>query len=135
MTVAMSGEYTGNKKVVLKHEPSGSTITTVAPLDNNGDGTLFSPTDLFAVSFPTCVLTIMAISADAKGFSIAGAQFSLEKEMSANPRRVGCLRVTFELPASLSERERKICEAAIEACPVHRSLHPDITLEVTVNYV
>lgn len=134
MTVKMHGAFIGNKKVRLLHEQSGSSITTVAPLDNHGDGSLFSPTDLLAVSFPTCVLTIMSIAAEKKSFSLEGATFTVEKHMNVEPRRLKKLIVHFTLPAALSERERTICESAVTACPVHGSLHPDIILDVTFSY-
>jgi uncharacterized OsmC-like protein len=134
MTVKMTGKYLGDKKVELLHEQSGTSFSTAAPLDNNGDGSSFSPTDLLAVSFPTCVMTIMSIAAEQKEFSLVGASFSVEKHMIATPRRLGKLIVRFCLPASLSERERTICESAVQSCPVHGSLHPDIELDVAFDY-
>ena len=134
MTVKMSGRYLGDKKVELLHEQSGTTIRTAAPLDNQGDGSSFSPTDLFSISFPTCVLTIMSIAAEQKNFSLAGASFTVEKHMLASPRRLGKLVVAFSLPSSLSERERTICESAVSSCPVHGSLHQDIELDVSFTY-
>ena len=134
MTVKMTGKYLGDKKVELLHEQSGTVLRTAAPLDNNGDGSSFSPTDLLAVSFPTCVLTIISIAAEQKDFSVEGATFSVEKHMIASPRRLGKLVVRFRLPAALDERERKICESAVQSCPVHGSLHPDIELDVEFSY-
>src|SRR5690606_12104649 len=60
MGVVISGSYRGKKRVELTHEQSGSTIVTDAPLDNNGEGQSFSPTDLCASSLGSCILTVMA---------------------------------------------------------------------------
>ena len=134
MSVKMSGTYLGDKKVELTHDQSGTKIISAAPLDNNGDGSSFSPTDLLTISFPSCVLTIMSIAAEQKDFSIAGAHFTVEKHMIAEPRRLGKLKVEFILPESLTDREKAICEGAVTSCPVHGSLHPDIEIDVQFNY-
>lgn len=134
MSVAMQGRYLGNKKLELTHLQSGTKLITVAPLDNQGDGSSFSPTDLFSVSFPTCVLTIMSIIAENKQINIANSHFSVVKEMNENPRRIKRLDITFHLPAALTEDERRKLLLAIESCPVHRSIHPDVELDIKVEY-
>ncbi len=62
MSVRMKGSSTGATTVELVHE-SGATITTMAPKDNGGDGSTFSPTDLCAVSLGACGTTIMSLLA------------------------------------------------------------------------
>ena len=51
--------YNGDLRTTATHLQSGNTILTDAPTDNNGRGEAFSPTDLFASSLASCMLTIM----------------------------------------------------------------------------
>ena len=67
MAVEITGRYAGGLKVDLRHGPSGAEIRTAAPVDNNGDGSSFSPTDLLAASLGTCMVTVMGIYAQKNG--------------------------------------------------------------------
>ena len=82
----------------ILHEQSGNKIITDAPLDNHGKGEYFSPTDIFASSLASCMLTIMGISAQSYGFNIDGTTVEIEKEMAANPRRVARIVVDITFP-------------------------------------
>lgn len=134
MSVEMTGIYQGNKKIQLRHEPSGTEITTAAPRDNNGDGSSFSPTDLFAVSLGACMMTTMAIFAERDGIDLTGMRMRLEKQMSAQPRRVAGVPVTIHMPTRLSPDERTKMERAALNCPVKISLHPDVDATVEFHY-
>ncbi|WP_373753920.1 OsmC family protein, partial [Neisseria weixii] len=114
--------YTGNLHNDLTHLQSGDTISTDAPIDNNGKGEAFSPTDLLATSLAACALTIMGMKADDLGVGLAGARAEVGKEMVANPRRVAKITVDFYLNANLDERSRAVLEAAAHTCPVAKSL-------------
>jgi uncharacterized OsmC-like protein len=133
--VKMSAKYTGQKHCVLKHEPSSSEIETDAPKDNMGLGARFSPTDLMGAALASCILTTMAIVAERDGISIDGATAEVTKEMIATPRRIGALPVSITMPASLSEEMRKKLENSAHHCPVHKSLHPDVSAPITFKYV
>jgi putative redox protein len=134
MNVKMSATYLGNTKVKLQHLDSGATLETVAPKDNNGDGSSFSPTDLLASSLASCMLTIVGIVAEQKKINIDGSSVEIEKIMQNSPRRVAKLVASFILPSALPDRERKLFENAAMACPVHQSLHPEIEIQVSFKY-
>jgi putative redox protein len=134
MSVEISGKYLGDLKVEVVHGPSGTSLRTAAPVDNNGDGSSFSPTDLVGAALGACMLTVMGIVAERDGISLAAASFRAEKHMSASPRRIGAIPITFTLPASLTAEQRTKLERAALTCPVHHSLHPDIQVEVTFEY-
>lgn len=134
MAVEITGEYTGGLKTRLRHGPSGAELPTAAPVDNQGDGSSFSPTDLLAASLGACMVTTMAIVAGREGIPFEGAAFSLEKHMRSDPRRVDAVPVTIRLPASLTPEQREVLERAALGCPVHRSLLPEVRKDVEFVY-
>lgn len=127
--------YTGELRTQATHLASQNTIITDAPLDNNGKGEAFSPTDLLAASLGSCMLTIMGIAANTHGFSIDGTKISIAKIMAANPRRVGEIIIDFSFPANIySDKERLLIEKAAASCPVALSLHPDLKQTINLNW-
>ena len=133
--VEIDVEYSGDLHCQTTHGPSGATIHTDAPKDNEGKGEAFSPTDLVAAALGSCMLTIMGIVARRHGINITGARAHVEKEMVADPaRRIAKLPVQITLPAALSSQERQMLEAAALTCPVHKSLHPNIESKIQFRY-
>ncbi|MBY0316673.1 MAG: OsmC family protein [Bdellovibrionales bacterium] len=126
--------YEGKKRCVAIHEPSQTKLSTDAPKDNNGLGESFSPTDLVGTALVTCTLTTMAIVAERDGVDISGATGEVEKHMSENPRRIAKLLVTIKVPSSVPVEYRKKLEHVARACPVHKSLHPDIEAPIEFIY-
>ncbi|MES3037447.1 MAG: OsmC family protein [Bdellovibrionota bacterium] len=133
--VKMKIDYQGQKHCELTHLPSGSKIETDAPKDNGGKGERFSPTDLLGASLASCILTTMHIVCEREGWSFEGGSAEVGKVMTDQPRRVDSLSVTINLPKSLTTEQRKKLEHVAEHCPVHRSLHPDVKMPMTFNYV
>jgi putative redox protein len=127
--------YQGQLRCNAVHGPSGTTLTTDAPVDNMGRGESFSPTDLVATALGTCMLTIMGIVADRNQLDLGGSTVTVRKEMVTSPiRRIGKLSVEIRVPRSLTEDQQKKLEHAAHACPVHKSLHPDIETPVTFRW-
>ena len=134
MSVTITATYIGSKKTELIHEPSGSSLVTDAPRDNGGTGIAFSPTDLVASAFGSCVLTTIAIVAERGGLNVTGMHMRVEKHMSTDPRRIESLPLTIHLPKHLLIHERQKLERAGLSCPVHKSLHPDIMADISFVY-
>jgi len=127
--------YTGELRTQATHLASQNTIITDAPIDNNGKGEAFSPTDLLAASLGSCMLTIIGIAANTHGFSIDGTRISINKIMAANPRRIGEIVIDFTFPLnSYNEKEKLLIEKAAATCPVALSLHPDLIQTVNFNW-
>mgnify|MGYP003623244661 FL=1 len=127
--------YLGGLRTKAMHVQSGEQLTTDAPVDNQGKGEFFSPTDLFATSLGSCMLTIMGIAAQTHGFTIDGTTINTTKVMGTNPRRVVEVIVEVTFPHNkYSEKERRIIEACSRECPVANSLHPDIKQTVRFKY-
>ncbi len=123
--------YEGDLHTSCRHEPSGRELATDAPRDNQGRGESFSPTDLVATALGSCMLTIMGIEARKRGWGLEGARVEVEKHMTpAAPRRIERLALRFEMPTGLPPEARGALEEVSRTCPVCRSIHPDIELDV-----
>ena len=121
-----TGTYLGDLRVELRHEQSGATIVTDAPVDNHGKGEAFSPTDMVGAALGACAMTIIGIYAQAHNVDVSGMKMEVTKTMNADPRRIGRLEVTFIMPArAYSDKGKASIERAARTCPVHLSLHPD----------
>jgi putative redox protein len=130
--VRIDAVYEGELRTSCRHEPSGAALATDAPKDNEGRGEAFSPTDLLATSLGSCMLTTMGIVARRRGWALEGARAEVEKHMVADPvRRVGRLVVRIAFPPGLPPDARPVLERAALTCPVHKSLHPDVQVDLS----
>lgn len=137
MSVKMEIVYNGELKCTATHGPSGKQLTTEAPVDNGGKGEYFSPTDLVAVAFGSCVMTIMGAIAGREKINLEGTTLKVEKEMVSQPaRRIGKLitEVNFPKGLNLSEVQKTKIERAVGSCPVKQSLHSDVIVECKFIY-
>ena len=133
MIVEITGRYTGNLGTLIVHGPSGKALRTAAPVDNQGDGSSFSPTDLAAAALASCMVTIMGIAARDAEIELEGLEFTVEKHMASEPRRIGRLPIKIQMPTGLSPEEREMLERAAASCPMCSSLSQAI--ERSVEYV
>lgn len=125
--------YNGELRTTCTHLRSGSNFETDAPVDNNGKGERFSPTDLMATSLGACMITVMGIKARTMGFDLNDIKIEVLKIMKADPRRVGGINLTFHIPDSLlaiDEKSKTILKNTGETCPVMKSIHPDIEVNI-----
>ena len=134
MAVVITGTYTGDLKMQLEHASSGARIHTAAPVDNMGDGSSFSPTDLVAAALGSCMVTTMAIVARREGIPFESASFRIEKHMRSDPRRIDRLPITIVMPGGLDAAQQQRLEHIARTCPVDRSLFADIEREVSFEY-
>jgi len=124
-------DYEGDLHCNAVHLPSGNRLTTDAPVDNNGRGESFSPTDLVATALGACMATVVGIVAKRKEIAVEGMKVAVRKYMSDDqPRRISKLEVDMEIPLSADHPERKVLESAARGCPVHHSIHPDIEVVI-----
>ena len=127
--------YKNNLRTEAQHIASGQKIITDAPVDNNGKGEAFSPTDLVATALASCMITIMAIAAEKNGINISETSASVKKVMGINPRTISDIVIEITMSKDLALKDRKRLEKAALACPVHKSLHPDMNKEITFSYI
>lgn len=119
--------YQGNLRTKARHVASGNELITDAPVDNQGKGEAFSPTDLLAASLGSCLLTIMGIAARTHAIDIEGTTLAITKIMASNPRRVAEIKIDITIGgAGHTDKEKSILEHAAKTCPVALSLHPEL---------
>ena len=122
--------YEGDLRCRATHMPSNSTLLTDAPVDNQGKGEAFSPTDLVATALGTCMMTIMGIAAARMSLDLRGMTAVVTKEMTPPPRRIARIAVTFTIPGHFTDEQKQKLQNAALTCPVHKSLHPDVAAPV-----
>ena len=127
--------YIGNLRTKSEHLRSGDSFITDAPIDNNGLGQAFSPTDTVATGLASCMITMMGIKANGLEVDLTDSTAEVTKHMEANPRRISKIEVKLSLPSNISQKSRKILEHTANTCPVHYSLHPDIEKEISFHWV
>jgi len=133
--VEINTTYEGGLHCRAVHKPSGKSFETDAPVDNKGKGENFSPTDLLAASLAVCYLTTMGISAQERGIDMKGTTCRIEKHMSSDtPRRVVRLVAEIVFPAGIPFDKRGILEAVALHCPVAKSIHPDIDVDLNLHF-
>ena len=113
--------YLGELRTSSMHMQSGTEILTDAPLDNNGKGEAFSPTDMVANSLATCMITIMAIKARDMDIELKGTTAEVTKVMAAEPRRISEIHIHFEMDYAADDKTKTILERVAMQCPVHFS--------------
>jgi uncharacterized OsmC-like protein len=127
--------YTGNLRTEATHLESGTVILSDAPKDNQGNGAAFSPTDLVATALASCMLTTMGIVARREQIKMEGSKAEVTKVMYSEPRRIGEIHVKIDMSANtFNDKEKKLLENTAHACPVAKSLHPDVKQVISFVY-
>ncbi len=128
--------YKGQFRCECTHLQSGTVIETDAPTDNRGKGERFSPTDTVCVALATCIVTTMAFKATDMGIELANTSIAVTKHMLSEPRRIGKIEVALTMPETViaTEKDRQILQRVGDNCPVAKSLHPDLQVQITYNW-
>jgi uncharacterized OsmC-like protein len=128
--------YDANLRTTCLHHQSGSIFETDAPSDNKGQGARFSASDLIATGLGACLITTMGIKAESMDIKLDGAKVDVTKVMLSEPRRIGKIVIAATIPAlNLDEKTKEILERVGRTCPVERSLHPDIELDISFTWL
>lgn len=126
--------YLGSLRTESVHIASNSSFITDAPIDNNGKGEAFSPTDTVATGLASCMITMMGIKARDLNVDMLGTTAEVTKTMASNPRRISKIEVSLNFPFEADPKIKKILEHTANTCPVYYSLHPDIATDITFNW-
>src|SRR5690554_177418 len=123
--------YLGDLRTQSTHLASQASIVSDAPIDNNGKGEAFSPTDYVANALASCMLTIMGIKAKELNIDISQSRAEVTKIKQEEPRKIGEVQVRIFMSISADKKTQTIFENVARACPVAKSLHPDIQQKIT----
>jgi putative redox protein len=134
MTIIKSS-YLGSLRCEMVHELSGTSIISDAPLDNNGKGESFSPTDLVASALGSCMVTIMGIVAQREGKDLEGMTWTTQKIMQADPRKINEIVINFQWGQhGMDEKFLQKLKNAAKTCPVALSLDPTIKQTIVFEF-
>ncbi len=132
----VKSNYQTGLRTSAEHLKSGNKILTDAPVDNNGKGETFSPTDLVASALGSCMMTVMGIAGEKKGIDMSGMHLETTKIMTASaPRKIARIEIEFyweNCPLELSDKDW-IKNIGLN-CPVALSLHPDLVQQVNFHF-
>ncbi len=128
--------YKGELRTHATHIRSANQLITDAPVDNNGKGQAFSPTDLVATALASCIFSIMGIGAAKRDIPMEGAYAQVTKVMASEPRRIAKVIVEIQMPKNVdyTDDQVRLLKKLAETCPVARSLHPDLVQEISVTF-
>lgn len=126
--------YLGDLRTSSIHLQSGSEIISDAPLDNNGKGEAFSPTDTVANALASCMMTVMGIKARDLNVDFTGSTAAVTKIMQAEPRRINTIEIVFDMNVSTDEKIKTILERTAMTCPVFLSLNIEIEKRISFNW-
>ncbi len=126
--------YEGELRTKSIHLASEDSFTTDAPIDNNGKGEAFSPTDTVASALASCILTIMGIKAKNLNLNLRGTKAQVKKIMASEPRRIEEIKIEINVNKSFDSKIQRLLEHAALNCPVAKSLHPDLKQNITFNW-
>ena len=126
--------YSGELRTVAEHIKSEEKIVTDAPVDNHGKGEAFSPTDLVATALGSCMLTVMGIKANNLNVNIDATRVEIQKIMASEPRRISEIKIDVYFPTDLDTSTKKSLEFTAVNCPVAKSLHPELSQNITFHY-
>jgi uncharacterized OsmC-like protein len=126
--------YLGDLRTSSIHLQSGSEIISDAPLDNQGKGEAFSPTDTVANGLASCMFTVMGIKARDLEVDFSGSTAEVTKIMGTEPRRITEIHVTFNFSIRPDDKIKTILERTAMTCPVFFSLHPEMKKIIVFNW-
>ena len=123
-------KYLGGLRVECVHERSGVKLVTDAPVDNNGKGESFSPTDLCATALGACAMTLMGIQARDNNLDLVGTRLEVTKVMGQDPRKIAKIQIIFHMPERpFSDAEKALLEKAAWTCPMALTLGNQVEQE------
>ena len=126
--------YEGDLRTRATHLASGTEILTDAPVDNQGKGEKFSPTDLVATALGSCMLTIMGITANVQNIDISGTKVKVQKTMGEDPRKIAKIDIKIIFRTTISDKHKTVLERAAHHCPVSKTLQGNIKENVKFIY-
>ena len=135
MNHSIENRYVCELRTSSTHVKTGKNIITDAPIDNNGKGQAFAPTDLVSSALCSCITTVMGICAEKGKFEMPNSKAKITKLMSTNPRKISEIKIeiNFEKNSLTDVQKRKLISVG-KNCPVAKSLNSDIKQNLIFNF-
>lgn len=130
----MHSEYLGDLRTRSTHLKSGEVVISDAPVDNNGKGEAFSPTDLVSSALCSCMMTIMGIVANREHIDLSGLKANITKIMAQGPRKIAEIHINFSGHLNATEKQKEKLKTAALNCPVALSLAESIDQKITFDF-
>lgn len=127
-------EYEEGCSTIIKSLETKAVVRTDVPQSYGGKGVELSPTDLFAASLGSCVLSMMGMQAKKLGISLEGVKAAVTKNQGAVPGGIGEILVHVYCPISVEAGVQEKLEKAGKNCPIHHSIDPKIKQEVVFHW-
>lgn len=128
-------EYVGGLRTECVHVKSGTKILTDAPTDNHGKGEFFSPTDLVATAYGSCMVSLIGIYCQSHDLDLTNGSVGVQKIMASEPRRIGELKINLDLSGNnWDELTQKKIQKVAETCPVAMSVSSEIIITLNVQF-
>ena len=135
MNHSIENRYVGELRTLSTHVKTGKNIITDAPIDNNGKGQAFAPTDLVSSALCSCITTVMGICAEKGKFEMPNSKAKITKLMSTNPRKISEIKIEINFEKnSLTDVQKKKLISVGKNCPVAKSLNSDIKQNLIFNF-
>lgn len=121
--------YVGGDR--LQIEVRGHELFTDQPVDDGGDDTAPTPTEIFVSSLTACIAFYAERFLRRNKLSTAGLSVVSDYRWAENPHRVGEIDLVVEAPGLTPEKQSAFLRV-IEHCTVHNTLHhpPEIRLRL-----
>ena len=81
------------------------------------------------------MITIIAIAAEKNNIDVSKTSANVKKIMGANPRTISDIVIEIKMSKDLAQKDRIRLEKAALACPVDKSLHPDMNKKIIFTYI
>jgi putative redox protein len=118
-TAPIRVEHHGGDRLVI--ETRGHELRSDQPVEDGGDDTAPTPTELFLAGLAACVAFYAARFLQRHGLATEGLVVTCNYAWAANPTRVGEIDLSVEAPALTPDR-REAFSKVIEHCTVHNTL-------------
>ena len=108
------------------------TIACDQPVENGGYDEGMTPLELLLASLGSCAGFYAALYLKKHKLSTEGTRVHVSAKKAKAPPRMEDFQITVEVPAELSDDQKRGIEEAVHHCPVHNTLlnPPKIGLEV-----
>jgi putative redox protein len=128
-------EYLGGLRTKCTHLKSGQEVITDAPVDNNGKGEAFSPTDLVATAYISCMYTIIGIYCENQDIHFDFGNATITKIMGSNPRSIERIEVELDFTGNnWDEKIHQRIKNVGEGCPVAKTLGDNVELKFNYKF-